>query len=274
MYRWVMIVWVLHWWMGDAAMAQAPWPLKTPAELKALHGLGFSGAHILTYRHTVKPDRPGTAPETVIEIGKGNPLPVVETREEDGETVFSYKGEEALRWRPMGQPLPEVAAARLRHALLWLWPVHPNLAASVSADGKAPQHLVVRTHAAGQSQNHDYQLIKSNWCETCDAIPADAEPTPPEGSSDDGFATDLVPIMIEASAGRFTPVSSDEYLRRTDVALDRGATLEAFLWFIERSLQDGIQRCQPGDGASGAGFRIDWWSASRRARTYRVCSAP
>ena len=177
----------------------------------------------------------------------GDPPPAVETREEDGETVFSYKAEEALRWRPMSEPLPDAAAAHLRHALLWLWPVHPTLAATISAAGKAPQHLMVRVHDAGQSKSHDYQLIESHWCETCDALPADAEPIPSEGAWGDSFETELVPIMVAASAGKFTPVSSDEYLRRTDAALDRGATLEAFLWFIERSLQDGIQRCQPGD---------------------------
>jgi hypothetical protein len=329
MYRWVMVVWALHCWMGHTAMAEAPWPLKTPAELKALHGPNFSGARILTYRHTVDPIRSETAPETVIGIGKdflfrqegktrfvvdlrlgriyagtdkryvsypmaanivfwdselanravlnkaaaaarlpagisfdpfwnavelrltlpGDPPPTMETREEDGETVFSYKSEEALRWRPMSEPLPDAAAAHLRHVLLWLWPVHPTLAASISAQGKAPQHLMVRVYVAGQSQRHDYQLIKSDWCETCDALPADAEPIPSEGSSGDAFETDLVPIMVAASAGKFMPVSSDEYLRRTDAALDRGATLEAFLWFIERSLQDGIQPCQLGNAS-------------------------
>jgi len=42
-------------------------------------------------------------------------------------------------------------------------------------------------------------------------------------------------------------LTSDEYLRRTEAALDRGATLDGFLWFLERLLQDGIQRCEPGD---------------------------
>ena len=53
-----------------SAMAEAPWPLKTPVELKALHGPSFSGAQILTYRHTVEPNRPDTPSETVIGIGK------------------------------------------------------------------------------------------------------------------------------------------------------------------------------------------------------------
>jgi hypothetical protein len=61
------------------------------------------------------------------------------------------------------------------------------------------------------------------------------------------FDANLAPIMVAASQGKFKPLSSDDYLRRTEAALDRGATLEAFLWFLERLLQDGVQRCEPGD---------------------------
>src|SRR5215510_13351226 len=37
------------------AAAETPWPLKTPTELKALHGPTFTGLHILTYRRTQEP---------------------------------------------------------------------------------------------------------------------------------------------------------------------------------------------------------------------------
>jgi hypothetical protein len=43
--------------------------LKTPAELKALNGPTFTGAQILTYRHSSSPPQPGVAPETTIGIG-------------------------------------------------------------------------------------------------------------------------------------------------------------------------------------------------------------
>jgi hypothetical protein len=82
-----------------------------------------------------------------------------------------------------------------------------------------------------------------------DALPVDAAPTRSESSSGDTFETDLVPIMVAASEGKFTPLSSDDYLRRIEAAVSRGATLEAFLWFIERGLQDGFQPCQPGDAS-------------------------
>lgn len=319
------------WWTGTVAMAETPWPLKTPAELKALHGPSFTGAQILTYRHSVEPRQPGVASETVIGIGKdfifreegktrfvvdlrlgriyhetnnetnkryvsypmaanivfwdselthrvalnkalvaagaaaafdpfwagvelkvttpGDPPPAVETRNDNGETVFSYKGEEVLRWRPAGEPLPAQSMIQLGHALLWLWPVHPVLAARLSVEGKAPERLKVRLHLAGQPQTHDYVLTESRWCETCDALPADAQSVPWSDGSGSVFDANLAPIMVAASQGKFKPLSSDDYLRRTEAALDRGATLEAFLWFLERLLQDGIQRCEPGDGS-------------------------
>jgi hypothetical protein len=300
--------------------------LKTPAELKALHGPSFAGAQILTYRHSVEPVQPGVASETVIGIGRdfifreegktrfvvdlrlgriyqesnqryvsypmaanivfsdselmnravlgkvaattglptaafdpfwdevelkvstpGDPPPAVETRNDNGETVFSYKGEEALRWRPAGNPLPAESRAQLGHALLWLWPVHPALAGKLSAEGKAPEHLKVRLHRVGQPQTHDYVLRESRWCETCAALPADAQPVPPGDGSGTVFDTNLAPIMVAASQGKFKPLSSDDYLRRTETALDHGATLEAFLWFLERLLQDGGHRCDPAD---------------------------
>jgi hypothetical protein len=318
---------VTVWWTGTAAIAQTPWPLKTSAELKALHGPSFAGAQILTYRHSVEPHQPGVASETVIGIGRdfifreegetrfvvdlrlgriyqetnkryvsypmaanivfwdselthrvamgkalatagvaapaafdpfwtavelkvttpGDPPPDVETRNDNGETVFSYKGEEALRWRPAGNPLPAESGIQLGHALLWLWPVHPVLAARLSVEGKAPERLKVRLQLAGQPQTHDYVLTESRWCESCEALSTDAQPVPWGVGSGNVFDTNLAPTMVAASQGKFKPLSSDDYLRRTEAALDRGATLEAFLWFLERALQDGIQRCEPAD---------------------------
>jgi hypothetical protein len=214
----VMLVLAVVWSTGASVMAETPWPLKTPSELKALHGPSFVGAQILTYRHSVEPRQPDVASDTVIGIGRdfifreegktrfvvdlrlgriyhetnkryvsypmaanivfwdselanrvvlgkavakaglasdtfdafwagvelkvtapGDPPPAIETRNDNGDTVFTYKGEEVLRWRPRGKPLPSAPAIHLGHALLWLWPVHPVLAARLSAEGKAPR---------------------------------------------------------------------------------------------------------------------------------------
>jgi hypothetical protein len=56
--------------MVVAAGAETPWPLRTPAEIKALHGADFTGMHVFTYRHTSTPAKPNTSPETIIGIGK------------------------------------------------------------------------------------------------------------------------------------------------------------------------------------------------------------
>jgi hypothetical protein len=308
-----------------AARAETPWPLKTPAELKALHGPTFTGLHILTYRRSQDPKEAGTAPETVIGIGgdimfrddggsrrvvdlrlgriydlrknkryvnhpmaadivwfdselsnrialgkalaaggldqdkqsmvrepfwdavelkvtvPNEPPPVVETREQGGETAFVYNGQEAVRWRPMDQPLPSAVAANLGRALLWFFPGHPHLLARLAVDGKAPRRLMLRARLAGAMRTDDYQLIRAQWCETCVALPADAQPALAVGGV---FEKELAPVMIAASQGKHKSTSSDEYLRRVDRALDRDAPLEAFLWFMERLLQDGARRCQ------------------------------
>ena len=310
-------------WTGHAAIAEAPWPLKTPAELKALHGSTFTGAQILTYRHSVDPPQPGTAAETVIGIGKdfvfrqegdtrvvvdlhlgriyqgvkgryvsfpmaadivaweselanrvglakvmagagapvvfdpfwdavelkvvmpGDPPPAIESRDDNGETVVTYNGEEALRWRPASQPLPAASAALLGHAFLWLLPVHPFLAQKLSFGGAAPGHLRVRRHVAGQSQTHDYLLTQSRWCETCDAVPGDAQPVASNGDRGGVFEAKLVPIMVAAVQGKFKSLSAEEYRRRIEAALDRGATVEAYLWWVEEALQVGPDHCPP-----------------------------
>jgi hypothetical protein len=53
-----------------AVGAPTPWPLKTPAELKKLHGPTFVGMQILTYRREQQPAVEGAAPEVTIGIGR------------------------------------------------------------------------------------------------------------------------------------------------------------------------------------------------------------
>jgi hypothetical protein len=310
---------------ASAAVAETPWPLKTPAELKAMHGPTFTGVQILTYRHTVEPAKPGTAPETIIGMGRdfvfreeggvrfvvdlrlgrtydvnrdkqyidspmaasivardveltnriglgkalaaagildkagpsfdpfwnatelkvtapGEPPPVADTREQNGVTVFLYKGREAMRWQPAGETLPPEVAANLGHALLWLWRGHPFLTAQLAAGAKAPQQFAVRWEFGNQTQTDAYELIGSRWCETCDALPADAQPGFKVGGV---FETELAPVMVAASQGKFKALSSDDYLHRMDDALNRGAIIESLLWFMERALQDGTRKCPP-----------------------------
>jgi hypothetical protein len=306
------------------ARAETPWPLKTPAELKALHGPTFNGLYILTYRRSQDPKEAEAAPETVIGIGRdimfrddggrrrvvdlrlgriydvqkdkryvnhpmaadivwlgmelsnrvalgkvvaaggldadkqsmvrepfwdavelkvtvpSEPPPVVETRQKGGETTILYKGQEVVRWRPMTQPLPPAVAANLGRALLWFFPGHPHLLARLATGGKAPQHLMLRARLAGTMRTDDYRLIRAQWCGTCVALPADAHPALAVGGV---FENEMAPVMIAASQGKHESTSSEEYLRRIDSALDRGAPLEAFLWFMERLLQDGPRRC-------------------------------
>src|SRR5262249_42008102 len=55
---------------ATAASGETPWPLRTPSELKALHGPTFVGMQILTYRRSQEPKVEGTAPQIVIGIGQ------------------------------------------------------------------------------------------------------------------------------------------------------------------------------------------------------------
>jgi hypothetical protein len=310
---------------GQIAMAET-WPLKSPAELKAVHGATFAGMQLLTYRHSIEPAKDAAASQTIIGIGRdvifreedgnrfvvdlrlgriyevgpntryvnypvaasivsrdaemGNrinlsralaaakverdkigyvlepfwdatelkvtapnePPPVVAIHDDQGETVFSYKGQDVLRWRPVAEQLPPQVAGNLGRALLWLWPGHPFLDAKVAAEAKAPQHFRVRTAHGNELRTDDYQLIDSRWCETCDALPADAQPGLWVGGI---FEAELAPVMIAASQGKFNATSSENYVRKISEALDRWAPLDAFLYFAERTLQYGNRECQP-----------------------------
>jgi hypothetical protein len=309
------------------AWCETPWPLRTPAELKALHGPTFTGMQILTYRRTQEPKVEGTAPQIVLGIGQdtiyredgqsrsiidfrlgriydlkgpryvngaiapmivffeselasrlnlskalgaagigedklgatGDPFwravelkvmptdeppPAVTSRVDNSETVLLYKDAEVVRWRPADKALPAAAAANLARALRWFFPVHPSLIAQLVKDGKVPQHLVVHWLLAGKPQVDDYQLVGSRWCATCEALPADAQPGLFVGGV---LENEMAPIMIAATQGKFTAVASEDYLHRVDAALDNGATLEAFLWFMERALQYGMHKCQPAE---------------------------
>jgi hypothetical protein len=173
---------------------------------------------------------------------QNEPPPAVTSRVEKDETAFLYKDTEVMRWRPADKALPAPQAANLARVLLWFFEVHPSLIAQLAKDGKPPQHFVVRSLMAGKLQADDYQLVGSRWCATCQALPANAQP----GLFVDGvLENEMAPIMVAAVQGKLTAVSSAEYLRRIDASLDKGATLEAFLWFVERLLQDGVRRCQP-----------------------------
>jgi hypothetical protein len=310
---------------GTPVAADTPWPLRTPAELKALHGPGLAGIQILTYRRAREPKGTESASQVVIGIGRaimfreegqnrrvvdlrlgriyevrgkrylnypfaadivfrdleltnrialtkvlaaagideekraliGDPFwnsselkvtaeneapPAVEMRNEGGTTVYIYKDVEAIRWQPMDKPLPTAVAGNLGRALLWFFRGHPYLGAKLAAERRAPQRFIVRTRLAGELQTDDYQLVSARWCETCEALPADAQPGLVIGGI---FENELAPVMIAASQGKHKAPTPDEYLRRIEAALDRSAPLEAWLLYIERSLQDGIRRCQP-----------------------------
>ena len=312
--------------------APTPWPLKTPAELKKLHGPTFVGMQVLTYRREQQPAVEGAAPEVTIGIGRSflvyedgddrrvidlrlariyelnrkryvnSPLaaeldlrdsdlrnrnlqsrpvaaaggpdkagagpdpfwdatelkvtapneraPATETRQDGGDTVFAYKGEEVMRWRPTDKPLPSSVSGNLGRALLWFWPGHPSLHAKIAAGGRAPQHFLVRWRSGGEMRTDDYRLTGSRWCDTCAALPDDAQPGLLTGGF---FESDLAPIMTAAVEGKISMVTSEDYLRRIAAALDRDAPLQAFLVFLERALQYDTRRCSPSDAGDYCG---------------------
>ena len=170
------------------------------------------------------------------------PPPDLKSRVESGETVFLYDDVEVVRWRPADNALPAPQAGNLARALLWFFQVHPSLIAGLAKDGKPPQHFAVHSQSPNTPQSEDYQLVSSEWCATCQALPANAQPGLFVGGV---LENEMAPVMIAAAQGKFNAVSSEEYLRRMDAALDRDAPLEAFLWFMERLLQYGGRKCQP-----------------------------
>jgi hypothetical protein len=170
--------------------------------------------------------------------------PAINTRLEGGETIFLYNDAEVVRWRQTDKALPPQVAANLGRALRWFFQAHPQLIAKLAADGRAPQHAMVRWRAGNDLRTDDYQLVSSQWCATCQALPANAQPGLFVGGV---FEKEMAPVMIAASQGKLNATSSEEYLRRVDAALERDAPLDAWLWFLERLLQDGTRKCQPGE---------------------------
>jgi hypothetical protein len=313
----------------SAAHAETPWPLKSPAELKALHGQGFTGFQVLTYRHSQTPNPSEKLHDVVLGIGTdiiffddgkvrrvidfrlgriynvnqdrhyvnspiaaevifrdferanreglakelssakledkttlGNAFwqdvelkvttsdeaqPALDWREDRGETVILYKGEEVVRWHAMDETLPASVRDNLRHVLLWFFPMHPSLDARLAADGRAPRHLAVHWWTLNQEHVDDYQLIEAHWCETCAALDGDMQPVLRGGES---FDRDFAPVMVAAAQGKFKALSSEDYLARVNAALGHDDVLQAHLWFIERGLQYGIRKCQPGESGN------------------------
>lgn len=335
-----------------AARCETPWPLRTPAELKALHGPTFAGMQILTYHHSQEPRVEGAALEIVIGIGKDviyreegqdrrivdvrlgriydvqgtryvntpiapeiiwretelahrlalskalgamgigddklgsirepfwraielkvtptdEPPPVVKSRVDKGETVLLYNDAEVVRWRPADKALAAPHAANLARALLWFFQIHPSLIARLAKDGKVPQHFVVHWRLAGKVQVEDYHLVSSQWCATCQALPANAQPGLYVGGV---LEHEMAPIMIAAAQGKFNVISSEDYFGRVDAALDRGATLEALLWFMERALQYGFRKCQPAETDDYCRVQIRLVAQTRSEADVRIFS--
>src|SRR5262249_48486301 len=137
----------------------------------------------------------------------------------------------------------------------------------LAKDGKAPQHFAVRWRQADKLQADDYQLVSSQWCSTCQALPANAQPGLFVGGV---LENEMAPIMIAAAQGKLNAISSEEYLRRADAALGKGATLEAFLWFMERALQYGVRKCQPNETGDYCGIQNRLVSQSQSDADIRV----
>lgn len=54
----------------STASSETAWPLKTPTELKALHGVGFTGFQLLTYRLSELPNQTDRPSNIVIGVGR------------------------------------------------------------------------------------------------------------------------------------------------------------------------------------------------------------
>src|SRR5712671_6697160 len=68
MLRWIPLLALLL--SATTAKCETPWPLRTPAELKTLHGPTFIGMQILTYLRSQDPKVEGAAAQIVIGIGQ------------------------------------------------------------------------------------------------------------------------------------------------------------------------------------------------------------
>lgn len=134
-----------------------------------------------------------------------------------------------------GPVAPPAIAAKLTRLWRHAMPLHPAAAEALAATGRAPQRLEIAVGEVGAPHRRVLELEKAEWLDAAPyPLPAGAQAADPVPA--DPALRDLFALSRAAVAAAARPPVEDEYLRRIETSMARGAGLEAALWGMEMML--------------------------------------
>lgn len=184
------------------------------------------------------------------------PLAISHETLADGALRFRFAGEEVALFAPSTQMVPAALQRSVARFLRLRLPIHPDILAAITLDGRLPRRLVLVGLAHGERRPIGLVLRSVERLEGDYPLPAGFEPRPLAGQAADAEGLSLgglLPTMLEAVSGRraAAPRSLADYRRAADQALGQGHGFAAMLLLSEAALQYGTAA---GDCASGLGW--------------------
>jgi hypothetical protein len=171
---------------------------------------------------------------------KGESRPVIDQRNDGGVLTFGYGGDEWVRFVPSDQAVPPAFAGAYMRWLHHFAPLHPDIVEVIGKTGVLPRELTLHRIAFDKRVPETLRLVSARGTEADYRLPPTLKPqvidraaTDPDGK----LMASLVPVMLEAVAGRHRPgpPAQPALLTATQAAIRDGQGFRAALLFIEAS---------------------------------------
>jgi hypothetical protein len=184
------------------------------------------------------------------------PLPITQQKTADGARRYRYEGKDVGFFQPSHYAVPATLQRSFERFLRLQLPIHPDILAVITLDGRLPQRLIVIGLVDGERVPLGLVLKSAGRLEADYPLPAKFALRPLAGEATDAEALSLrrlLPTMVDAVSGRtgLAPRSLAEYRHAADQALGQGRGFAAMLLVSEAALQYGPIA---GDCASGLGW--------------------
>lgn len=163
-----------------------------------------------------------------------------------GEMRFRVDDEAVALFAPASQVVPVELRRSFARFLRLRLPIHPDILAAVSLDGRLPQRLVLVSVNADERRPIGLVLKAAERLKGDYPLPASFESRPLAGQAGDVEALSLrglLPVMLDAVAGRIGngPRPLVDYREAVDHALERREGFAAMLLLAEATLQYGVR---------------------------------
>ncbi len=184
--------------------------------------------------------------------------PLLTEAKPSGAVGLRLKDEEVALFAPSSEVrLPPELRRALGHFLRYRLPLHPDVIAAITADGRLPGRVVFVTIADGKREPAAILLQRGETVEDDYPLPPGFRPAFPLRNEDDHDGKTMreaFPMMAAAIAGTAAggPPSLGRYRRAIDQALARGAGFEAALLIVEMTLTFGREASDCAIGARDA----------------------